>query len=674
MKFPHIALLFLTVLSIASFAEGSGIDTLKAELDSVKALDNSKPGVLLTGEFRSGVLTSVLDNDGVANTGVNAATEVNIELQARPTKETRATALFRVHQDWQKAYEEGVSQVLFDWLSYDGKALGGIIDFNLGDMRIAYTPLTIYAPLLDLPNEAEIFTARRRDAMGYRHLQDDGNRLLQGLNFALRSGQALVFEDLYLQGTLARLRAQARKYEVVFFDYDDTDRILFAGRGGLSAYGVSLGANYTYTFTREEPLKNLINPVAVDPQLNMNSNPALPFLMENISVFSGTIGVDIARFAGLSGWKIDLGAEYAISNYKSENFYTEKETLPFNMADSSIVYINGERQKYELVRMGGQSSFVYRKEAVDELDGKALLASLDMYIPANFANTGLKLNFIKNDKNFVSELAQNPVYYTPAYVLNSSAINLIRGSTLENLYFATYTNDPLTQYNLSGAPDGRNLVNNNKKSHFIRSGYSNLLMPPKEYLGIPAQELDPGVNLSLPFGLATPNRQGVLLKAESSLLNDKLGINAFVNKINESEAEGSPSSYLDAGGGLVVEVGKLAGIPQTIRLNGGYALSTETDGYERSVNRASAGLRIEVLPKLYMLGGMEMINKNYGSLFADSEVTGDELLWLAGPEFELSRGSYLNLQFGMLNYEFKVGEESIKLDRTLISADVRIKF
>jgi len=685
MKFPHITLLLSMFLS-AAFAAGA--DSLRAQLDSLNALDHSTPGVLLTGEFRSGVLSSALIKGDTTHTGIDAATEADIEIQARPTKDTRVTAFFRIHQDWQKSHEEGVSPVLLDWLSYDGKAWDGRIDFNLGDMRIAYTPLTIYAPLLALPNEAEIFAARRRDAMAYRHLQNDGGRLLQGLNFEMHSGNTWFFDDLYLQGTLSRLRTQARKVDVNFFDYDDTDRILFAGRGGLALYGVSLGANYVYTFTREEPLKNLNNPVNVDPQLIPSTDAndwsqSSPFLIEDISVFSATLGVDVAKIAGLEGWKINLGGEYAKSKYKTEHFYSKSEYVTVNAWDGAYIEIDGKRQYIRFSRINPEITddyiFSFKKEPGDELDGTAMLASLDVYTPSTLANAGLNLNFIKNDKNFVNELAQNPVYYTPSNVLNAGAVDIIRASTLENLYFASYTNAPLTQYNLSGnspqTPNTREQLNNGKKAHFLRSGFNNSLMTPAELRSISAI-LDPGVNMSLPFGLATPNRQGILLKLEGSLLGDKLGLNVFANKINQEQTETElAASYLDAGGGGVVEIGKFFGLSQTIRLNGGCGITRETDGYERSVNRASAGLRAGIWRGLSVLGGMELINKDYGSaLGLGVPVTGNELLWLAGPEYELSRGSYLNLQFGMLKYEFKEGDVVNNLDRTLITADVRVKF
>jgi hypothetical protein len=259
----------------------------------------------------------------------------------------------------------------------------------------------------------------------------------------------------------------------------------------------------------------------------------------------------------------------------------------------------------------------------------------------------------------------------------------LRGTTLENLYFAKYTNDPLAMHNIvydGGTPDNRNTLNNNKKAHFIRSGYTNGVLTPAELRNISPQEFDPGVNLALPFGLATPNRSGLLLNLDWALLDEQLGLNVYANRVTQKEdIEGFATPvYLDIGGGANVEIGRFIDYSKPIQLNGGFGMVTETDGYERSATRASAGLRFGIWRGLSMLGAFETVNKKYGKLFeanfGDAEVTGNELLWLAGPEIKISEGSYFNVQYGALNYEYKVGDNSAKLDRSLITADVRIKF
>jgi hypothetical protein len=119
------------------------------------------------------------------------------------------------------------------------------------------------------------------------------------------------------------------------------------------------------------------------------------------------------------------------------------------------------------------------------------------------------------------------------------------------------------------------------------------------------------------------------------------------------------------------------GWSQPITLNGGFGTSTETEGYGRSVTRAQAGLRFGVRRSFALLAGFEMVNKDYGNLFKDAGIekfTGNEMLWLVGPEFELARGAFLNIQYGMLSNEYKMNDQTTTLDRSLITADVRVKF
>ncbi|MDR0516166.1 MAG: hypothetical protein LBH25_03890 [Fibromonadaceae bacterium] len=661
MKLPRTRFFLAQALLLANMVYANDKDSSV----NLQALDYSFPGVLITGEFRSGANASVLEYEGNESTGIGAASEVGVKIQARPTKESRVTAMFRIHQDWQKAHEEGLSPFLFDWLSYDGKAWDGKIDFNLGDMRVGYTPLTISAPLLNLANEPEILAIRRKDAMSYKHLEDTDQRLLQGLNFAINSGNLAFLDNLLLQGTFSRLRAQAKKVDQIFFDFDNADRWLFAGRGGVELFGFSIGANYAYSFTKESGLENFGSSVKVDAKE--------PFLVEDNRVFSGILGVDIAKLAGMDGWKIGLSGEYAISKYETSNFYRDIEKVTTYITDSAYVYReDGTWEKTHLIAAITRDSMVYRTEHLDTRDGSAILVAFDFATPSSITDLSLSVKYIKNDKDFVSELAQSPIYYTPSRVLNASAVDGLRiaASTMENLYFANYTNDPLTSYNLSGVRFTEDKLNNNRKAHFLRSGYNNSIYTPAELGAIAAsQDFDPGVNLALPFGLATSNRAGVLMNIDWALLDGKIAVNAFATRVAQEEPD---AVYLDVGGGASVEIGKFIGLEKTINMNLGFGKAAETDNFERSSTRASAGLRANIWSGLSLLGGFQMVSKEYGKLLPD--VTGNELLWLAGPEIKIAEGSYFNLQYGMLNYEFKEVAKTYTLDRSLFSADIRIKF
>ena len=680
-----IALIPLLFAAVAFAANDSIIAEQRIVLQNLQEMDISKPGVLLTGEFKSNLGSVVLEANEDKSTEINAATEANIEIQARPTAETRATIRLRIHQDWQKSREEGVSPFLFHWISFDGKAWEKRIDFNLGDMRVAYTPLTIFMPGLGISNEPEIFAKRREDIMAYSNLDGSDGRLLQGLNFSMHSGQLAFLNDIYLQVTGSRLRAQAKKVDQFALDIDNTDRFLIAGRGGVDLYEFSLGGAYVYTFSRKTAAENFV------PQ-GIPGLGDLPYLLEDNGVLSVTLGVKIAELAGLNGWKIDLSGEYANSWYQTWWFSDEtiKEKRP--KADTTKVIENGELRNVATIIYETIDSKKYVTEDNGTLNGSAIHALLELSPPKSFADALFKFRWVQNGKDFVSELSQSPEYFS-ASVLNASAMKNLRGGSLENLYFAVYSNDPLTQLSLLGRKNpsyinrtlsvNENLYNNYKKAHFVRTGYTGNSLTPAERMSMDPALLDPAISLSMPWGLATPDRSGFLLNLELALLDNKLSINAKANMLAQDEALGSSDvapSYLDFGAGFSVEAGRFIGLRKPLTVQAGFEKSTENDGFERSSQSAKAGLRWGIWRSISLLGGFEMVKKDYGSAVRDEgsgqviSLRGTELLWLAGPEVKLSEGAYFNAQYGMLNNEYKSSVNDSKLNRNIITADVRVKF
>jgi len=680
-KIALIPLLFVAVAFTAT--PDSVMAEQRAVLQDLQNMDISQPGVLLTGEFKSDANSIMLKENDSKHTEINAATEANIEIQARPTAETRATVRMRIHQDWQKSREEGISPFLFHWLSYDGKAWEKRIDFNLGDMRVAYTPLTIFMPGLGLSdNEPEIFAQRRKDIMAYSNLDGGDGRLLQGLNFSIHSGQAAFLDDIYLQVTGSRLRAQAKKYDQVALDIDNTDRFLIAGRGGIDLYGISFGGSYIYTFSREKAAQNF---VTKSTGLLTETGQGIPFLLEDNKVLSLTLGLNIAELTGLKGWKLNLSGEYANSKY--ESWWLEKgtETEKRMKADSMVVFVNGEMQTiknigYRIVSKENSFITVYN----NSLDDKAVHALLELAPPRDVADILFKFRLMQNGKNFVSELSQSPEYFS-ASVLNASALRNLRSGILENLYFSDYSNDPLTQLSLINDNIAESMIsrsylyNNYRKAHFVRTGYTGNSLTPAERMSASPAMLDPAINLSMPWGLATPDRSGFLLNFEWALLDNKISLNANASRVVQSQpfeiGERAPV-YLDFGGGFSVEAGRFMGLQKPLTLQAGFKKSTESDGYERSSQNSTAGLRWGVWRGLSLIGGFETVKKDYGLAILDKDgvsLQATELLWLAGPEVKLSEGAYFNLQYGMLNNEFE-GNYNNKLDRNIITADVRVKF
>ena len=240
-----------------AFAEDSTlVDKQKNLVGTLDSLNGSVMGLRLGGTAKAGVLSSTLSSDqlqdGMDYRENQAYSDVNLVVKARPSEETEAKVELRLHKDWQTAYEESVNPVIGHWFSYDGKILNKHVDFNLGYMRVGYSPLTIYVPQTEILQEPEIFASKRVDALAMRSLDTTSNRLLQGLNFKYNSFDLGPLSNIYVQMTGARIRNIAKKNDEVFFDFDWSDRYLFGSNLGLEAFGVTLGGNYVYTFDREK--------------------------------------------------------------------------------------------------------------------------------------------------------------------------------------------------------------------------------------------------------------------------------------------------------------------------------------------------------------------------------------------------------------------------------------
>ena len=668
-----IILIPLIFVAFAFAASDSILTQQRETLKELQKTDESSPGVLLTGDFNSAVRSSILDVDDNTNTDIEAFSQANIKIEARPTAETRATVKFRVHQDWQKSREEGISPFAFHWISYDGRAWKERINFNLGDMRAAYTPLTIYMPDLGLKNEPEIFAKRRQEAMEYSDLDDNNRRLLQGLNFSMNSGKFAFIDDLFLQGTGSRLRAQSKKNDQYAMDIDLTDRFLIAGRGGAEAFGISLAGGYVYTFSRLGTAKNFDLP-GKSKVKGFDSS----FMLEDNGVFTATLGVDIAKLAGMDGWQFKLGGEFARSYYKSAMFSQSGEMEKVPYADTTVIFVNGLPQYVaNIIDSTRLNLDTYDVKDIQTLEDNAIHATIKLSPPKRIADMLVKARFIHNGKDFVSELAQSPQYLSSS-ILNSSAVNGIRGGTLENIYFATYNNNPLTQLSMFGEKNGSlpgksNLYNNYKKAHYVRTGFTANSFTPSELMAMTV--LDPAINLSLPFGYATPDRTGAVLDFEIALLDNKININAnggFIMQGEDLDSAKAPS-FIDFGGGASVEIGRFVGLSKPLTLQAGFQGSMESDGYERSSQNITAGFRWGIWRGISLLGGFGMVNKDYG-IALPASLKSTEMLVLAGPEVKLSEGAYFNAQGGILNTSLDADDTTTDLNRILITADVHIKF
>ena len=691
-------LIFATALmfsATAAFAEADSAVVVKQTsfLQKLDSLNKAILGLRLSGTAKAGALTSMASSeqftDKSATQENQAYTDVNLKFLAQPSSETRLDVQVRLHKDWQSAVDENNNPVIGHWFSYDGKILNNHVDFNLGYMRIGYSPLTINTPQLEILQEPEIFRQNRVEALSYRNLDTTSRRLMQGLNAEFHSGAVGVIDDIYAQATGARMRNTAKKYDQLFFDFDWSDRYAYGLRAGLSAFGVNFGANYVGAFDRRLSTQSRA--------ISLNEDT---LYYDDNSVFSAELGFDSQKLLSGLPVRFGLNGEYAMSwwdvdvEYMVQTFPTTNsiKAPPRGPIDSNTVYVSTTPYK------NGDPSA--ERMTFDFLDAKGTAFNVNPYVEGSFSDFSFKLNgsYMQNDKKFWSELASTPNYTSNGIIFNANALygdadqmvvaNFASGN-LENLYFMVYNTNLLTAATLltsdkktvNSTNPGENtrmyyrLYNNYKLAHFYRNGYDANTMKNLEAMQA-LMLMDPSVNLALPFGLATPDRKGFAASLDADWM-DAITLNV---RFSQYTAEENDNKFTTIGAGLGVNIGRLAPfIERKLELSGSYEKATETSYLKRSSQRIVGGLSADIWGPVGLQAGVQLLTKKfegdaYGLGFTGLPVGGsfikkvDELLVLAGPRFRIAPESITDITTGAK------ANKKLSVDKNIISADVTVNF
>jgi hypothetical protein len=713
MNMRKILLTSAVAVSAAFAADNQGevVTQQKSLLEKLDSLNAAVLGLKINGTAKAGVIASFATSDQFAKespTQENQAfTDVNLRLTARPSSETMIDVQLRLHKDWQSAYDENNNPIIGHWFSYDGTILNKHVDFNLGYMRVGYTPLTIFAPQAEVLQEPEIFSEKRREALEKRNLDTTNRRLLHGLNVVYNSGNVGgVVDNITAQLTGARLRNTAKKLDQVFFDFDFSDRYLLGARVGADAYGAHLGVNF-------------VN--AMDRKLTRRSRAISDgdtIYYDNNRVISIDAAFDSKKLLPELPVTFGLNGEFAMSKWKVDRDYN----------------VTGEKISYKAMQAKEDNkTFIYLKQVSDPVttyknedyldqDGKSFYA--DLFVKGDISDVDFKVNagYFQTDSGFWSELASSPVYQGRSTIFNANAfygnstdslvLATFGASSLENLYFNVYNSTTLHAGNLMTTNSSNSLsansdesefmyarLNNNyKNGHFYRNGYSGVTAKKSEL--DPLMILDPSVGLALPLGLATPDRKGITAKADVNWA-DKVFFNARVNIVTQSNALDyttftmGENKFTEYAVGLGVDAGRFLNDYQQILVQGSVAMGSESAFLKRKTSRFVGGITADIWGPFALLGGFQMYTKEFGTGYALTRVEGEgdeamlvvaasvtkatELLVLGGARVKLAPLSYLSVQGGMLKNELEytvpgLPASKISISKLVILADVTVNF
>jgi len=684
--------LFLSLLSFAQETDAYVQSRQKAVLSALDSIEENVMGFALNGRAKGGMFSSILTTDALPdNESVSEHlmfTDLLLGISVRPSNETKATFDLRFHKDWQSAYREGNNSPVIRWWSYDGNILDKKLKFNLGTMRLAYTPLTIYLPEPQLIMEPEIFSNLKKEAMEERYLDGTNRRLLQGLNAEYRIS-AGVLDNILVQGTLLRLkRNQVKK---ISYDFDPiNDRYSMAARLGVELSGISLGVNDAYTFDRvSSSMKVYTLDVNKDgDSLNNEKNNVLSFELsyDSKKLLSGPLSFGI-------------GAEYALSKWENEiykEFPIVERELRLEVADSLIPSNTmpgvSSSEFYPRYLENTTSRSEYKFSRVENQSNKgALLASAFIAFDQNPFEAKLSGHFLNTDKNFESELAMSPAYLPNLSILNShadltsSAFEKFRSGSLENMYYSLYYSLPMNAITIVGGRQGepgsvvgnefsksQNLYNNYKFSQYYNNAYNQRTFSrlERERDSI-INRLDPAVNLALPYGYATPDRTGG--DADLNFVwNKAVSVKGVFGKYS-SDGGGD---YTRMGGGFEVDMARLADLSKAFVISGSYEQNKEEKSTQ--IDRIMAGAKIGIWRELSLACGFQQLDKKFKIPYMAIIDKTNETLIIGGPQVKISEGANLSLQGGLLSNSIKgyVEGNGVKLDmdKYIVSGIVTVEF
>jgi len=712
------ALLFSAASAFAAGAQDSVVQEQKSLLQKLDSLQESVLGLKLNGTAKAGALASLAKSDQFSEDSptheTQAYTDVNLLLTARPSSETMVTLQLRLHKDWQSGFDENNNPVIGHWFSYDGSILNKHLDFNLGYMRVGYTPLTLFAPQPFLMQEPEIFAQERVEALAQRNLDTTSRRLLQGLNVDYHSGQlGSIVDDVHAQLTGARLRNTAKKTDQLFFDFDFSDRYFYAGRLGVGIMGAKLGVNYTDVFDR----------VLSRESHGLESGDTVYY--EDNSLISFELGFDSKKLLPTLPVTFGLDGEFAMSKWSAEmEYYAANREKKYTIAQGAYIDASGNQVNTIYVSTEDQPGDTEYKEDVGETDGNAFYVT--PYVKADIAGieADLKATYLKTDKDFWSEMASAPNYRGGSIILNSnalysseiysSALGAFGMSSLENLYLSVYNSNPLNITNLMTSQSLVNalsntdesqylyskLYNNYKNAHFYRNGYDAGTIKRLE-LEEAVYTIDPTVNMALPFGLATPDRNGFNVSFNATW-NDAVTVNAYFAQIKQDSVSvdletgaAVENTYTEFAVGGSVDIGRLANLNRKILLQGSYDHAEEKEFLKRSSDRIMGGASADIWGPFAFQAGVQMAKTQFeNELFVNgsASITNvEEMFVLAGPKVRIAPNSYLTVQYGMLTDKMNLntyavgvdaagnetivqGAEELSINKNVIIADVTVNF
>ena len=658
------ALALSTGVAAASVADNQ--EMLASKVDSA----NAHRGLEVTGAVRGVAQASYFNTDQdtygkniMPDTERDEFVNADFNFGFRPWESVRANAMLRLYAGMQDYFASAAKIIEVPWLNVEGQ-IGNNFYWVVGDFRQQYSPLTLFAPDVDIMYEPQVF-ARKRHMAEKQQLLEGNQRNLQGVNLQFRADLNDIFGQVRVEGLFARVnRAQMLDLsgaEGNILPNDsvpgatqaaNTDKFLLAGNlellplkknaylGGTMMYIFDNEDSYTYTYRYFDPDQD--GQLTTDPTKDLLISDINPFELDpqKTLILAGRVGGDVAGMMNNKNLILDATAEFAMSmddNYKRELSFVyttadDPAALGIDMdADGDLEYIVVDETGNAVVKN------VSEKETKS---GMALNATLNAGYKTDSWGVRLVGDVVFNDSLWFNNLAQSPKFFAQR-VQNSDydgetvkySVNSPLYTTFDALYNFAPKFSPVARslktddnaFKNKGQSDSYNIAPYNKNS-WTGNVYS------KAQIALLNAMADPAIQMVLPNGKATANREGgrATLIANAGDWLEAQGLFGIYTQVSPLFGF-TDVSYTEYGGGLKVDVFKVLGFSKPLEISGSFKHTERTMDFDPTVGRMdlsadgitpavldgtaemktdfiNAGIYVQYLPRLGITAGFQMIN------------------------------------------------------------------
>ena len=664
----------LTALALSTGVAAASVADNQEQLASKVDSANAHRGLEVTGAVRGVAQASYFSTDQdtygkniMPDTERDEFVNADFNFGFRPWESVRANAMLRLYAGMQDYFASAAKIIEVPWLNVEGQ-IGNNFYWVAGDFRQQYSPLTLFAPGLDIMYEPQVF-ARKRYMAEKQQLIEGNQRNLQGVNLQFRKDLNDIFGQVRVEGLFARVnRAQMLDLsgaEGNILPNDsvpgatqaaNTDKFLLAGNlellplkknaylGGTMMYIFDNEDSYTYTYRyfddegalSTNPEHNLlisdINPFELDPQKTL--------------ILAGRVGGDVAGMMNNKNLILDATAEFAMS---MDDVYTRKVDFVYTTADDPAMFeydVNNDGvPEYLATDETGAPKFQEVSEK-ETKSGMALNATLNAGYKTDSWGIRLVGDVVFNDSLWFNNMAQSPKFFAQR-VQNSDydgetvkySVNSPLYTTFDALYnfapkFAPIARSLKTDDNAfkdKGQSNSYNIAPYNKNS-WTANVYS------KAQIALLNAMADPAIQMVLPNGKATSNREGgrANLIANVGDWFEAQGVFGIYTQVAPLFGF-TDVSYMEYGGGLKADVFKVLGFSKPLEISGSFKHTERTMDFDPSIGRMdlstdgvtpavldgtaemktdfiNAGIYVQYLPRLGVTAGFQMINMELNDL------------------------------------------------------------